>query len=160
MGRRSTADGLRSLYEEFVGSDPELVNHYERTLATLEIGVAVNRLRTEAGLTMRELAERIGTQPSAIARLERADYEGHSLGMLRKLAAALGRRVEIRFPRVEVNPLSGSPKASTAPKPSAVPKAGRGTSATKAVVIKTVKSVERTSNRQPKASTKDKKAQS
>src|SRR5437868_126922 len=102
MGRRSRSDGLRSLYEEFVGSDAELVNHHERTLATLEIGVVINRLRTEAGLTMRELAERVGTQPSAIARLERADYEGHSLGMLRKIAAALGRRVEVRFPRVEV----------------------------------------------------------
>jgi transcriptional regulator with XRE-family HTH domain len=102
MGRRFESAGLQSLYEEFVGDDPELVNHFERTLATMEVGVAIRRLRTEAGLTMKELAERVGTQPSAIARLEHAGYEGHSLSMLRKIAAALGRRVEVRFPRVEV----------------------------------------------------------
>lgn len=111
MGRRSTPGGVQSLYDEFVGNDPELVNHYEGVLSTLEIGVAINRLRTDAGLTMKELAERVGTQPSAIARLERADYEGHSLSMLRKIAAALGRRVIIQFPRVEVRPPQATPKA-------------------------------------------------
>jgi hypothetical protein len=29
--------------------------------------------------------------------LEDADYEGHSLSMLRRIAAALSQRVEIRF---------------------------------------------------------------
>jgi hypothetical protein len=32
-----------------------------------------------------------------ISRLEDADYEGHSLPMLRRIAAALGKRVEVRF---------------------------------------------------------------
>jgi hypothetical protein len=32
-----------------------------------------------------------------ICRLEDADYEGHSPAMLRRIAAALGKRVEIRF---------------------------------------------------------------
>ena len=36
-----------------------------------------------------------------ISRLEDADYSGHSLAMLRRVAAALGRRVEIRFPAVK-----------------------------------------------------------
>jgi hypothetical protein len=30
-------------------------------------------------------------------RLEDADYEGHSLAMLRRIAAALDKRVDIRF---------------------------------------------------------------
>lgn len=54
-------------------------------------------MRTEAGLSQRELAKKVGTTASAICRLEDADYEGHSLSMLRRIAAALGRRVEIRF---------------------------------------------------------------
>ncbi|SRR6266849_2324192 len=53
--------------------------------------------RTSAGLSQAELAERIGTKQSVISRLEDADYEGHSLGMLHRIAAALGRCVEIRF---------------------------------------------------------------
>ncbi len=34
---------------------------------------------------------------SVICRLEDADYEGHSLAMLQRIAAALNKRVEIRF---------------------------------------------------------------
>jgi len=34
---------------------------------------------------------------SVICRLEADDYEGHSLSMRRRIAKALGKRVEIRF---------------------------------------------------------------
>ena len=39
----------------------------------------------------------IGTTASIICRLEDANYEGHSLAMLNRIAAALNQRVEIRF---------------------------------------------------------------
>lgn len=48
-------------------------------------------------MSQRELAKRVGTTASVICRLEDADYEGHSLSMLRRIAAALDRRIEIRF---------------------------------------------------------------
>ena len=35
---------------------------------------------------------------SVICRLEDADYDGHSLSMLKRIAEALDKRVEIRFP--------------------------------------------------------------
>jgi hypothetical protein len=38
-----------------------------------------------------------------ICRLEDADYEGHSLAMLRRVAAALGKRVDIAGVRVLLN---------------------------------------------------------
>jgi len=57
----------------------------------------VHDARTGAGLTQRELAERIGTKQSVIARLEDADYEGHSLSMLKRIADAVGKRLEIRL---------------------------------------------------------------
>jgi len=57
----------------------------------------IHGLRTTAGLSQRALANKIGTTASVICRLEDADYEGHSLAMLRRIAAALGKRVEIRF---------------------------------------------------------------
>lgn len=53
--------------------------------------------RTRAGMSQADLAERIGTKQSVISRLEDADYEGHSLNMLQRIAAALGQRLEIRF---------------------------------------------------------------
>ena len=43
------------------------------------------------------MARKAGTTASVICRLEDADYEGHSLAMLRRIAAALDKRVEIRF---------------------------------------------------------------
>ncbi|MBL8232588.1 MAG: XRE family transcriptional regulator [Bryobacterales bacterium] len=62
-------------------------------------GVArkIYELRIKAGLTQQELASRVGTTKSAISRLEDADYEGHSLSMMKRIAEALGKRVEIRF---------------------------------------------------------------
>jgi transcriptional regulator with XRE-family HTH domain len=45
-------------------------------------------------MTQKELAARVGTTPSVISRLENDDYDGHSLAMLRRVAAALNRRVE------------------------------------------------------------------
>ncbi len=58
--------------------------------------------RTARGLTQKELADRIGTKQSAIARLEDADYDGHSLSMLQKIAGALNQRVEIKFSEIEL----------------------------------------------------------
>ena len=59
----------------------------------------IRRLRTDAGLSQRQLAGLVGTTASVICRLEDDDYEGHSLTMLRRLAGVLGKRVEIRFVR-------------------------------------------------------------
>lgn len=69
----------------------------EEELANLDVAEQIYLLRTQAGLTQRELAEKVGTTASAISRLERADYEGHSLSMLRRIGAAVGRQVRIAF---------------------------------------------------------------
>jgi transcriptional regulator with XRE-family HTH domain len=65
------------------------------------VNVHVARLiydaRTKAGLTQEQLAERIGTKQPVIARLEDADYEGHSLTMLQRIADALALALDIRF---------------------------------------------------------------
>lgn len=53
--------------------------------------------RTRAGLTQAQLAEIIDTKQPVIARLEDADYEGHSLSMLQRIAEALGQRLEVSF---------------------------------------------------------------
>ena len=54
-------------------------------------------LRLRAGLTQRQLAKLVGTTASATCRLEDAEYAGHSLAMLNRIASALKQRVEIRF---------------------------------------------------------------
>src|SRR5882724_2069923 len=62
----------------------------------------VLKARAEAGLTQAELAERIGTTQSAIARLESAAAKhSPSLATLQKYAKALGFRVQIRLVKRE-----------------------------------------------------------
>ncbi len=62
-----------------------------------QVARMIYEARTAAGLTQKQLADLLGTQQSAIARLEDADYEGHSLGMLRRIAEALNQTLEVRF---------------------------------------------------------------
>ena len=69
----------------------------EEARASADVARKVYALRTGAKLTQKELAARVGTTPSVISRLEDDDYAGHSLAMLRRVAAALNKRVEIRF---------------------------------------------------------------
>jgi hypothetical protein len=61
-----------------------------------EIARQVYRLRTEARLTHGQLAKLVSTTSAVIRQLEEADYEGHALAMLNRIAMALNKRVEIR----------------------------------------------------------------
>ena len=85
------------LYNRYIAGDPKREAQYEEEVVNAEIARKIYALRTKAGLTQLELAKRVGTSKSAISRLEDADYEGHSLSMLRRIAEALDKRLEIRF---------------------------------------------------------------
>lgn len=73
-------------------ANPEVKAAYD----ALEPAYQIARLRIEAGLTQAQLAELVGTKQPSIARLERGDSEP-SLAFLRRLAGALGVRLEINF---------------------------------------------------------------
>jgi DNA-binding XRE family transcriptional regulator len=94
---RFDSPALQHLYDRYVGDDPEQQAAYEEGVANAQVARAIFDLRSSAKLTQSALAELVGTSPSVISRLEDADYEGHSLAMLRRIAAALDRRLEIRF---------------------------------------------------------------
>ena len=55
--------------------------------------------RTDAGLSQQEVAEKMGTTQSGVARLESKLLRGHYpfIGTLEKYAKAVGKRVEVRF---------------------------------------------------------------
>jgi ribosome-binding protein aMBF1 (putative translation factor) len=88
---------LRYTYERYIKGKPEREASYEAELANAEVASMLYDLRTKAGLSQRELAKLVGTTASVICRLEDADYEGHSMAMLKRIAEALNKRVEIRF---------------------------------------------------------------
>ena len=99
--KKKTKDAVKILRHMFVDGDPQAKKILEEINAEDEIARKIYKLRTLAGLTQKELAELVGTQPSAISRLEDADYDGHSLSMLRRIAEALNQKLEISFVPIE-----------------------------------------------------------
>jgi ribosome-binding protein aMBF1 (putative translation factor) len=95
--RKSTTGGIEILHRRYYASRPERIAALEEMRAADDVARQIMALRTAAGLTQRQLAKIVGTTASVICRLEDADYEGHSLAMLKRIANALRQRVEIRF---------------------------------------------------------------
>ena len=94
---KRTSDAVEILHRRYYQGRPERIDQLEEAHAKDQVARKLFQLRQEAGLTQRELAQRVGTTPSVISRLEDASYEGHSLSMLRRIGSALKKRVEIRF---------------------------------------------------------------
>jgi DNA-binding XRE family transcriptional regulator len=94
---RLTNDAVEILHRRSYEGKPARLKNLEEARANEEIARKIHELREAAALTQPQLAKLIGTTASVICRLEDADYEGHSLAMLRRIAAALNKRVEIRF---------------------------------------------------------------
>jgi len=80
-----------------VGNDARTHKLLDRARVNAQVAQLMHDARTEAHLTQRQLAARVGTKQSVIARLEDADYDGHSLSMLKRIADATGKRLEIRL---------------------------------------------------------------
>ena len=95
--RKPTTDAVEILHRRYFEVQPERMVALEEERANAEIARKIYELRTRAELTQQQLARLVGTSTSAICRLEDADYEGHSLSMLRRIAWALNKDVEIRF---------------------------------------------------------------
>ena len=63
---------------------------FARTVHQIDLALLVREMREDADLTQAELARKVGTTQSVIARLEDAEYAGHSLTMLERIATACG----------------------------------------------------------------------
>lgn len=94
--QQRTSDAL-AILDRIAGESPHLKQLTEEARGNAAVAQLVYAARTKAGLSQAQLAEKIGTKQSVISRLEDADYDGHSLTMLQRIAAALGQRLEIRF---------------------------------------------------------------
>jgi transcriptional regulator with XRE-family HTH domain len=93
--RKLTSDAVEILRRRYFEGKPERLAALDEERANAEIARKIYELRTKA--RGQQLADLVGTSTSVICRLEDAVYEGHSLSMLRRIAAALNRDVEIRF---------------------------------------------------------------
>jgi|CXWL01.1.fsa_nt_gi ribosome-binding protein aMBF1 (putative translation factor) len=93
---RKTVDALQ-IIDRITGRNRRLREMISQATVNTQIAEMLYLARKKAGLTQQELAELAGTKQPVIARLEDADYNGHSLTMLQRIAAALNKRIEIRL---------------------------------------------------------------
>jgi DNA-binding XRE family transcriptional regulator len=95
--RRGTSDAVQILYRRYYKGRPTRLRELREARSNDSVARKLMALRLSAGLTQRQLARLVGTTASSICRLEDAEYEGHSLAVLNRIASALKRRVEIHF---------------------------------------------------------------
>jgi transcriptional regulator with XRE-family HTH domain len=87
--------------------DPAFAERYERAGEAWDVALQLTALREQAGLSQSQLARLLRTTQQQVSRLESPAYEGHSLSMLRRVAAALHARV-----RVVLEPLAKAEKSA------------------------------------------------
>jgi len=95
MAKQRTSDAVEMLRKRYVKGDPEREASVEAERMNAEIAELIYAARTDAGLTQQQLAELVGTTQSVISRLEDADYEGHSLSILNRIATALKKKLTV-----------------------------------------------------------------
>ena len=92
---KRTSNAVRILHRRYVGEDLQRKASLEQERVNAEVARTIFELRQQAGLSQKELAERVQTTQSVISRLEDADYGGHSLSMLNRIATALNQQLQV-----------------------------------------------------------------
>jgi transcriptional regulator with XRE-family HTH domain len=94
---KQTTNAIDILHRRYIRDDADRKASLQIERVNAEVAQMVYELRQEAGLTQKDLADLIGTTQSVISRLEDADYEGHSLTMLNRIAKMLNKRLTIQM---------------------------------------------------------------
>jgi len=94
--KKTTTDAVKILKSRYFNT-PKRLKELERARQEADIAAQIYDLRQQAKLTQKQLAKLIGTTQSVISRLEDADYTGHSLEMLRRIATAVHCRLQIQI---------------------------------------------------------------
>jgi ribosome-binding protein aMBF1 (putative translation factor) len=92
---KRTSNAVRILHRRYVGEDLQRKASLEQERVNAEVARTIFEVRQQAGLSQKELAERVQTTQSVISRLEDADYEGRSLSMLNRIATALNQQLQV-----------------------------------------------------------------
>ena len=95
MTKDKTDKAVKILHDRYVGDDAKRKTSLEEERLSAQVARTIHQMRHESGLTQKQLADLIGTTQSVISRLEDADYEGHSLSMVSRIAEALERRLTV-----------------------------------------------------------------
>ena len=104
--KRTTTDAVEILHHLYIKNDPERLASLEAEELKSKIAQQIYALREAAGLTQKQLAEKVGTTAKVIDDLEMTDYEDSEivnvLLMLRRIAKSLNKQVELRIVPLEI----------------------------------------------------------
>ena len=97
MAKKKTDKAAKILRDRYIGDDPGRKASLEAERLNAQVARTIFQMRAESGMTQKQLADLIGTTQSVISRLEDADYEGHSLSMVSRIAEALERKLKVQL---------------------------------------------------------------
>ncbi len=95
--KKKTTNAVDILHRRYIGDDAERKASLQAERVNAEVARMIYELRRETDMTQKELADLIDTTQSVVSRLEDADYDGHSLSMLNRIAKALNRRLSVQM---------------------------------------------------------------
>ena len=86
----------KSIYDKKM-EDPEFKAVYDEIAAKLDIGEKIAEMRHKMNMTQEELAQKVHTSRSAIARYESGKYNRFSIHTLAKIAKAFHKKLKVSF---------------------------------------------------------------
>lgn len=86
-----------AIIDAMIGDDDQLRQLIRVAKTNADIAQMIYDARIEADLSQQALADLIDSNQQTISQLEDADYEGHSLAMLRRIADALEQELVVQF---------------------------------------------------------------
>ncbi len=101
MAKRKKTSNASAILDQRFGDGPERRAEIDQIKSDMELGQKIYEARKSCGMTQQDLADSIGTTQSVISDLESAEYQGHSMPMLRRIAQALGKTVQVAFVEAE-----------------------------------------------------------
>ncbi|HUO08584.1 MAG TPA: helix-turn-helix domain-containing protein [Phycisphaerae bacterium] len=96
-GHKKNASASRILFDRLYKGRPERIVELHKTRKELALGRKIRALREARGLSQSALAKALATKAPAISRIEDADYDGHSLRILRKIAEFFDHELVVTF---------------------------------------------------------------
>lgn len=99
--KKTTTDAVEILHRMYIKDDPERLASLFAEEIKSNIAQQVYDLRSQAGLTQKQLAHKVVCTAKVIDNLEMTDYEDHEISdavlMLQRIAKALGHRIHVDF---------------------------------------------------------------
>ena len=95
--------GKAVMYDLNLGKEmksPRFAATFQKEVSRNRLAEQIAALRQKHGWTQADLAHKVGTTQSGIARLENPNYRNYSLKMLEKVAAVLSARLVVGFEEI------------------------------------------------------------